>query len=229
MGKVELRTATSADVGAIAALTREAYAKWVPIVGGEPLPMKADYAHAITVHRFDLLFDAGMLAGLIETFARGPHLQIENVAVRPALQGRGHGRRLLAFAEQLALSSGLSATRLYTNARMARTCGSMPRLAMCSSARRRSTAASQSTWSSSLPSLDMILLFVSDFRGDGALLGFWWASARRVVFVRSVRRQCALSYRFSGAKPKLVVDCSNSRGVMPLQTAVADVRHRSAA
>jgi len=52
---VTLRTADEADVDAIRTLTREAYAKWVPVIGREPLPMRVDYAAAIKEHRFDLL------------------------------------------------------------------------------------------------------------------------------------------------------------------------------
>jgi len=36
-----------ADASAIRALTREAYAKWVPVIGREPKPMMADYAKAV--------------------------------------------------------------------------------------------------------------------------------------------------------------------------------------
>ena len=55
MAKV-IRQGTVADVAAITALTRLAYAKWVPLVGREPLPMQADYSVAIRRHRFDLMF-----------------------------------------------------------------------------------------------------------------------------------------------------------------------------
>ena len=40
---------------------------------------------------------------------------IENVAVAPSFWGRGFGRKLMAHAEKMAASSGLSETRLYTN------------------------------------------------------------------------------------------------------------------
>jgi hypothetical protein len=52
---VELRQGVAADASAIRELTREAYAKWVPLIGREPKPMTADYAEAIRDHRFDLL------------------------------------------------------------------------------------------------------------------------------------------------------------------------------
>lgn len=116
---VTLRLAGEADAPAIRALTREAYAKWVAVIGREPAPMGVDYAEAVLRHRFDLLHAEGRLAALIETTPQGDHLLIENLAVRPAFQGRGFGRRLLALAEDLALAAGLGGTRLYTNQRFA--------------------------------------------------------------------------------------------------------------
>jgi ribosomal protein S18 acetylase RimI-like enzyme len=111
----ELRRAVTSDAPAIRALTREAYAKWVPLIGREPKPMTADYAEAVRRHRIDLLHLDGVLAALIETIAEADHLLIENVAVSPAFQGRGLGRKLMAHAEQLAASAGFGEIRLYTN------------------------------------------------------------------------------------------------------------------
>ena len=112
-----LRIATIDDAEAIAALTRSAYAKWVPLIGREPLPMKADQVSAIRDHRVDLLFDGPVLAALIETFERHDDLIIENVAVAPARQKLGYGRRLIQHAEHLAIQASLKWVRLYTNAR----------------------------------------------------------------------------------------------------------------
>jgi ribosomal protein S18 acetylase RimI-like enzyme len=112
---VTLRTARESDADAIRTLTREAYSKWVAVTGREPLPMRVDYADAIKKHRFDLLYADSCLAALIETVPEGDFLLIENVAVAPTVQGRGFGRRLMQHAEELAASSGLKGTRLYTN------------------------------------------------------------------------------------------------------------------
>ena len=112
-----LRRAAAADAAAVQALTRQAYAKWVPLIGREPKPMQADYERAVREHRIDLALLDGALAGLIETIDRPDHLLIENVAVAPAFQGRGVGRRLMAHAEQLAAEQGHAELRLYTNAR----------------------------------------------------------------------------------------------------------------
>lgn len=112
---VTQRVAGAADAAAIAALTHEAYAKWIPVAGRRPLPMEVDYDAAVTAHRFDLLEIGGELAGLIETTPDGERLLIVNVAVKPAFQGRGLGVRLMKHAEALAADAGLSGTRLYTN------------------------------------------------------------------------------------------------------------------
>ncbi len=110
-----LRVAVAGDAAAIAAATREAYAKWVQLIGREPLPMTIDYAEALTRHRFDLLHVGDKLAALIETVPDGDQLLIVNVAVRPEFQGRGFGGRLLQLAEHLAGQAGLAGARLYTN------------------------------------------------------------------------------------------------------------------
>jgi GNAT superfamily N-acetyltransferase len=112
---VSLRVAREDDAEAIRALTRDAYAKWVDVIGREPLPMKVDYSDAVKKHRFDLLYVGDRLTALIETVPEGDCLLIENVAVLPAFQGRGFGRRLLTLAEELASSCELAGVRLYTN------------------------------------------------------------------------------------------------------------------
>jgi ribosomal protein S18 acetylase RimI-like enzyme len=114
-GAVALRRAEATDAAAIRELTRRAYAKWIPVIGREPLPMAADYEQALTKHRFDLLYLEGKLAALIETIPQADHLLIENVAVSPVFQGRGFGRKLIAHAEGLAQAAGLDEVRLYTN------------------------------------------------------------------------------------------------------------------
>jgi GNAT superfamily N-acetyltransferase len=112
---LKLRQAEAKDVSAIRELTREAYAKWVPVIGREPKPMTADYAEAVRSHRIDLLHLDGKLAALIETIPGADDLLVENIAVAPAFQGRGLGRRLMAHAEQVAASLGHDKIKLYTN------------------------------------------------------------------------------------------------------------------
>ncbi len=110
-----LRRATPADAAAIRDVTRAAYARWVPLIGREPLPMRADYAAAVLAHRFDLLVRGLAVLALIETDLRDDHLWIENIAVHPDHQRQGFGRRLLAHADALAREAGRSELRLLTN------------------------------------------------------------------------------------------------------------------
>jgi ribosomal protein S18 acetylase RimI-like enzyme len=115
-GNSQIRSATPADAASIRSIVRAAYAKWVPALGREPLPMQADYDRAIREHQIDLLYVDGQMVGLIEMIARADHLFIENVAVSPEHQGQGLGRRLLAHAERVALARGYRDIRLLANA-----------------------------------------------------------------------------------------------------------------
>jgi ribosomal protein S18 acetylase RimI-like enzyme len=114
-----MQQATVADAAAVLALTRESYQKWVAVTGREPLPMRVDYAEALLKNRIDLLYQGDTLAALIETELEPDHLLIVNVAVSPAFQKRGLGRRLMAHAEALAAAAGRTKLLLYTNSLMA--------------------------------------------------------------------------------------------------------------
>jgi GNAT superfamily N-acetyltransferase len=116
--RLSLRRATAADASAVRTFTRAAYAKWVPVVGREPLPMTADYDRAVIEHVIDLLEEDGSLSALIEMAPADDHLLVVNIAVRPDRQGRGLGDSLLRHAERVAHSLGLDEVRLYTNAAM---------------------------------------------------------------------------------------------------------------
>jgi len=119
--EAQMRRAVIADAAAVQELTCKAYAKWAPLIGREPMPMRADHVATLREHLVDLLYVEGQLAALIEMIPAADHLLIENVAVLPALQGRGLGRRLMAHAEALAVSLGLREMRLYTNKELLRT------------------------------------------------------------------------------------------------------------
>lgn len=112
-----IRLAESADQAAVEAIVRAAYEPWVPVIGVKPLPMIADYGALIAGEHVYVL-ENGELDALIVLEREIDVLLIENVAVRPDRQGRGLGRRLMAFAEFRARSLKLPALRLYTNEKM---------------------------------------------------------------------------------------------------------------
>ena len=118
-GTMKLRRALPEDATAVRELTREAYSKWVPVIGREPLPMRADYDRAVRDHIVVLCEDGARLVALVELIAKDDHLLIENLAVRPGDQGKGLGALLLAHADVVARSLNLPEIRLFTNAAFA--------------------------------------------------------------------------------------------------------------
>ncbi|HZQ35496.1 MAG TPA: GNAT family N-acetyltransferase [Dehalococcoidia bacterium] len=111
------------DAAAVAACVNAAYARYLPRMGSKPAPMLADYPAEIAAGRVHVLRDGDALVGLIVLIAEPDHLFIENVAIDPAAQGRGLGRRLLDFAESEARRLGLPELRLYTNELMTENLG----------------------------------------------------------------------------------------------------------
>ncbi|MER8375575.1 GNAT family N-acetyltransferase [Mesorhizobium sp. M1406] len=115
VSSIRFRPAEPADAASIRGIVRAAYAKWVPVIGREPLPMRTDYDKAVAEHPFDLAVEDGGIVGMIETILTDDHLWIENVCVAPDEQGRGIGRLLLERAEQKAVEAGRLELRLLTN------------------------------------------------------------------------------------------------------------------
>ncbi|WP_246674580.1 GNAT family N-acetyltransferase [Mesorhizobium sp. B4-1-3] len=128
---IRFRPAEAADAAAIRDIVREAYAKWVPVIGREPLPMRADYDKAIQEHQFNLAMENGRIVGLIETIAHDDHMWIENVAVASEAQCRGIGRKLLESAERTAVEAGFRELRLLTNGAFVTKCVAVQKARLC--------------------------------------------------------------------------------------------------
>jgi len=114
---VEFRRARPEEAGTIQALVRRAYAKYLDRVAVAPKPMLADYETAVARHQMWLLRRDGVLTAVLELIAEPDHLLVENVAVAVAAQGKGLGKRLMAFAEAVARRQGYAEVRLYTHER----------------------------------------------------------------------------------------------------------------
>jgi GNAT superfamily N-acetyltransferase len=112
-----LRLASPADVPAITALVAAAYGPYEPLIGRTPMPMLVDFGDALQDHAIWVLDADGAVVGVIELIDRGDHLWIDNVAIDPAWQGRGLGRRLLRHAEDEARRLGRQQVGLLTNER----------------------------------------------------------------------------------------------------------------
>jgi ribosomal protein S18 acetylase RimI-like enzyme len=114
----DIRPALPADVAAVTACVRSAYAGYVERIGREPAPMAADYAALIAAGAVWVANEGEGVVGVVVLHTHGQALLIENVAVAPPRQGRGLGRELVAFAEAHARQCGLAEVTLYTNERM---------------------------------------------------------------------------------------------------------------
>jgi len=81
--------------------------------------MLEDYSDVIAWHRVFVAEDMGRIVGVIVLITEGGQALLDNVAVHPDTQGRGLGRRLIAFAENEARRLGFPAIELYTHQLMA--------------------------------------------------------------------------------------------------------------
>jgi ribosomal protein S18 acetylase RimI-like enzyme len=114
-----IRPATPRDRAAVEDIVRAAYGIYVPRIGKPPGPMLDDYAERIAQGAVSVVEDEdGTISGIIVLLPQADHVLLDNVAVRPRHQGRGLGRRLVAFAEDEARRRGFAELRLYTHETM---------------------------------------------------------------------------------------------------------------
>ncbi|WP_242456153.1 GNAT family N-acetyltransferase [Mycolicibacterium sp. P1-18] len=118
MSQSRPRRATRDDVDGIVRLVTSAFGKYVDRIGRPPAPMTADYAELLETSRVWVVDDGEDIVGVLVTQARPDHLLLDVVAVAPTAQGGGHGRALLALADQDAREQGLAEIRLCTNEAM---------------------------------------------------------------------------------------------------------------
>jgi ribosomal protein S18 acetylase RimI-like enzyme len=124
---VSVRPARREDAIAMAQLARRAYAPYVQRIGGEPAPMKVDYAKTVDDGYAWVAEQHNRLIGLLVLHLGEDHMMLENVAVDPDAQGLGVGSQLLRFAEEKAHEQGLPQVRLYTNEAMTENLAYYPR------------------------------------------------------------------------------------------------------
>ena len=111
-----IRQAEPTDAPACTAIARAAYAPYVPLIGREPPPMLQEFPQDIAAGRCWVIGDPA--EAYVVAYRRGNAWLLENVAVTPEAQGKGHGKRLIAHIEEMARADGAEAVELYTNAKM---------------------------------------------------------------------------------------------------------------
>lgn len=114
-----IRPAHRKDAEAVRRLVNDAYGHYVARLGKPPGPMLDDYARRIADGQAWVLDETGAITGLLVLEdVQGGALLLDNVAVSPSAQGKGHGRALVAFAEQEARRRGHGMVQLYTHVLM---------------------------------------------------------------------------------------------------------------
>jgi GNAT superfamily N-acetyltransferase len=113
-----VRIACAADVALVHAIVDAAYRSYIPRIGKPPGPMLDDYAQRIADGQVWILADAGDILGILVLEETADGMLLDNIAVAPGQQGKGHGRTLLDFAETEAKRRGWNTIQLYTNALM---------------------------------------------------------------------------------------------------------------
>jgi len=111
----ELRAAQPADAGRLRDIATAAYGLYLSRMDRPPAPLLADYGALVAKGQVSVLAVGGALVGFFVAFPRAADYFVENVAVSPACQGAGHGRFLMAAAEDAARTAGKDTLRLYTN------------------------------------------------------------------------------------------------------------------
>ena len=118
MEEPQIRVATAADVPAIAEIVDQAYRHYIARIGKPPGPMLDDYPARVSEGVVWVVEEGAATAAIIVLLPAPNYLLLDNIAVSPARQGLGLGRRLLAFAEDEALRRGYREIRLYTHQTM---------------------------------------------------------------------------------------------------------------
>lgn len=111
-----IRSATPADIAEIERIVREAYSPYIARNGATPGPMLDDYPARVAQGVVHVLLSEDGIEGLIVLIPEPDDscMLLDNIAVSPTAQGKGHGRTLLQWAEDTARRAGFSRIRLYT-------------------------------------------------------------------------------------------------------------------
>ncbi|KAK7990695.1 acyl-CoA N-acyltransferase [Apiospora arundinis] len=157
MSDVEVIRATREHVPAIRAMVQAAYAKYVERIGRPPAPMLADYEKILDegVQEVWVLVLQSTSVKTIPSSSPpnsvdeqggqslwppdshcAAAMKVNNLVVDPDSQGKGYGRVLMAFAEELARSRGLDKLTLFTNVMMWENIGLYAKLGFSETGRR---------------------------------------------------------------------------------------------
>jgi GNAT superfamily N-acetyltransferase len=115
MQEVTLRLANVGDVPGMTACVCEAYIHYIERIGKQPAPMLESYAEVIKHNQVHVAVSGNAVIGALVLTTTEEGFCLDNVAVRPIVQGKGVGRVLLQMAESEASRQGFDSIYLFTN------------------------------------------------------------------------------------------------------------------
>ncbi|MGS1008272.1 GNAT family N-acetyltransferase [Achromobacter anxifer] len=114
----DIRLATPDDLPDIERIVAQAYGHYVARIGATPGPMLDDYPARIAQGVLYVLRVRDTVQAVLVLIPEAGCLLLDNIAVAPQAQGKGHGRDLMQFAESTARRAGYASIRLYTQEKM---------------------------------------------------------------------------------------------------------------
>ncbi len=113
---LRIRAAAPGDVPAVERIVRDAYTPYIARNGATPGPMLDDYPTRVAQGVVHVLVSDEEIQGVVVLIPETDTgcMLLDNIAVPPSAQGKGHGRILLQWAEDAARGAGFSRIRLYT-------------------------------------------------------------------------------------------------------------------
>ncbi|RFU72508.1 acetyltransferase [Trichoderma arundinaceum] len=122
---LSIRKATADDVPAVQSIVNASYSKYIERMGKPPAPMIADYHELLNTRDIYILEsisdDSSMrIVGsiILGIDPEEDAVKVNNLVVEPAAQGRGYGRVLMDFAEDVARENQIKSMALFTNVKM---------------------------------------------------------------------------------------------------------------
>lgn len=118
---LSITKATDEDVPIIQSMVEAAYTKYIDRIGKRPAPMDENYHQAINTRTVLVLRggdDQVVGATVLKIEQSLDSVKVDNLVVHPAAQGRGYGRVLMDYAEDVARSQDYRALTLHTNVKM---------------------------------------------------------------------------------------------------------------
>lgn len=116
----DIRIASDSDLAGIQAVVKDAYTPYVGQIGRKPGPLLDDYEALVQAGRVSVIDVDNVVQGILVLIPEQDAMLLDNVAVSPAAQGLGLGRKLIAHAERSAKEAGYTRVRLYTHVAMTR-------------------------------------------------------------------------------------------------------------